>query len=98
MRDGARDGKVLADRQVGEQVVPLEAAGEPLARAPVRRLARHVYSAQAHRAGVGDDLSRDDVEQRGLSGTVRADEPVALAGRELEGSPNRSPPASRTSA
>src|SRR5690606_346408 len=38
-----------------------------------------------HLARGGLAVSREDPEQRGLAGPVRADQPVALAGIELEG-------------
>ena len=82
--DGAGDGEVLAHREVREQVVALEAAGEAEACPPVGRGAGDVHPGQMHRAGAGHDLAGDDVEQGGLAGSVRADEPVALAGCELE--------------
>ena len=46
--------------------------------------ARDVDSVESHRAGVGPEVTGDQVEQRGLPGTVRPDDPDGVTLGDLE--------------
>ena len=63
----------------------LIAAPEAAARDRVRRPAGDVLAVEADAAGAGLQLARQEVDERGLAGAVRADDAVHLVGREARG-------------
>ena len=67
-------------REVGEEGVDLEGAGEAAADAGGDGGAGHVLAGEQDAAGVGGELAGDQVDERGLAGAVRADQRVAGAG------------------
>ena len=82
--DLARDAQVVADRQIGEQLEPLERAGDaepgPLVRVePADVAAVEQDPARGRRLQAGDD-----VEQRRLARAVRPDQTGDLAGARVE--------------
>ena len=79
-----RQPQVLVDRQAAEQVGDLERTGEALLADAVRRQALNVAAVEAHGAAVRRVQARDQVEQRGLAGAVRADQGMDLAGADRE--------------
>ncbi len=73
-----RGEHVVLDGQPAERLDPLERAAQPVARALDRRRRRDVAPVEDHAALVRRTDARDDVEQRGLAGTVRPDDPEHL--------------------
>jgi hypothetical protein len=78
---GQRD--VLEHGQVLEEPEVLERAGEASARHVLWMGMRQILVAEQHRASDGVHQPGHDVEQRRLSGTVRADHADDLARRDL---------------
>ena len=77
-----RDVVRRAERR--EELEALEGPRQAEAGPPVRPLPGDVGPAQRHRSPVGPLQPRDDVEQRGLAGAVRADESGHGPGRRPE--------------
>ena len=82
--DPVAEDHVLADREAHEQLELLEGPGEPEARALRRRRAGDLASTEEDVAGLGSEQPREHVEQRGLAGAVRSDEPDDAGGRDHE--------------
>jgi hypothetical protein len=82
----AGESQVLARREV---VVDAEGVGHPPQRGPHRaRLGHRIETGDPHRALVGQQESGKNEQQRGLAGTVGADEPrdLAVPGRKIDSS------------
>ena len=73
---------VVTRRQARRQTDRLERASKARARSPMRRPRGDLDPLEPDRAGRGPIDARDDIEQRGLAGPVRADDPVQLARAE----------------
>src|SRR5439155_22274043 len=74
-----RQGDVPQQGLAGEERDDLVGPRDPQVKAPAARHARDVAVEQGHRAAVGPQLSRDQVEESGLAGAVGADDQTALA-------------------
>ena len=79
-----RGEQVLADGEVVEQLQRLEGAGETGPRAAVRRPAGDVRAVPGHRAGREPVVAGHTVDQRGLAGAVRPEQPDHLTGTDGE--------------
>src|SRR5581483_8147848 len=75
---------VRAYGQQGEQLEALKRSGQPGAGAPVGRQPRDVAAVDAHDSRVGPLQAADHVEQGGLAGTVRSDQPGHAPGGGIE--------------
>ena len=82
--DALGDQQVLAHGRVGEQLDALEGAADAAPRPRVHRQAADVLAVELDRAAVGAQHAEHAVEERGLAGAVRADEPDPLALVDLE--------------
>src|SRR5262249_42330118 len=80
----ARDAQVVAHGEVGEQFETLECARHTEPRALVRVETADVTSVERDSAVCGGDHAPDHVEQRGLPGSVRPDQPRDLTGGNVE--------------
>src|SRR5262249_27819856 len=74
----ARDHHVLPRRQLPEETDVLERPRDPSARDPVRWQAGDVLVLVPKAAGARRREARDDVEQRGLAGSIGSDEAEQL--------------------
>src|SRR5439155_10510177 len=75
---------VLENRHVPERPRDLVRPADAEPAAPGRAGPGHVGAAEAHEAGLGAERARQDVEERGLAGPVRAHDPHRLAGGHAE--------------
>src|SRR5215467_7549223 len=82
-----RHEHVLEDGHAAPQLRELKCARDAHSRVDVRRTAAHLLAAHQHAAGVRVEMPGQHVDQRGLAGAIRADEPdeVALGDREVHG-------------
>ena len=83
--DLARDAQVVAHRQVGEQLEPLERARDPEPGPLVRVEPAHVAAVEQDPARRRREHAGDDVEQRGLARAVGPDQAGDLARRARRG-------------
>src|SRR6185503_5899366 len=79
-----RHDEILEHRHAGERPRDLEAARDPAPGALVGRKRRDLLAIEHDRAAVVLQCTRDAVDQRRLAGAVRADQPEALAGADLD--------------
>ena len=75
---------VLARGHAREDPHELEGAGHPRPAHPERRGAEDLAALQPDRAGIGRDLTGDEIEDGGLAGAVRADDAHDGAGGDVE--------------
>ena len=75
---------VVDDGEARERPELLECARDAQAAHVVGRETRETRSIQVDRAGVGAIEAADDLEERRLAGSVRADDPDQLAGLHVE--------------
>ena len=80
----SRQVQVVLDRQAEERAGLLVRAPHAELRAQPRRQRPDLLPEQLDRARPRRDVARDDVEQRGLPGAVRAEDGAPLAGRDVE--------------
>ena len=76
--------QVLVDREVVEQLDRLEGPGQAEARPPVGAQAPDVAAPELDPPGGGPGVAGQGVDHRGLARTVRADQPVDGALRDLQ--------------
>ena len=79
--------RVLEHGEALERTRDLGGAPDAHVTPDVGRTARHVDTVERHRAGVGAQVAGDEVEQRGLAGTVRSDDPDGVTLGDLERQP-----------
>ncbi len=81
----ARHEHVLEHGHAAEELRQLERPGHAHAGVDVRRPAAHPPAAHQHLAAVGLEVSRQEVDERGLAGAIRPDQPdeVALGDDEV---------------
>ena len=80
-----RDEQVVLDGEPPEDLDPLEGAPQAGASPPLRTGAGEVVAVHLDPTFVGDPHTGDHVEERRLPGTVGADQPADLTGRDPEG-------------
>src|SRR5205085_7447467 len=78
------DLDVLPYGEPAEEPRVLERAGEPRAPAPMRRPPRDVPALELDRSGARIVEAGQQVDERGLAGAVRPDQPDDLVPAELE--------------
>jgi len=78
------DHDVLQHREARKGADDLEGAGDPEQRERVGRQAGHVLAEEGDGALGGRKVPGHQIEERGLAGAVRADEPEDLALRGVE--------------
>jgi hypothetical protein len=75
-----RQRHIVERRHVGKQGRDLERAGKTKRATRIGGQRRDVLAAKMNAAGIGRDLAAKLSDQRGLTGAVRADDGVQLAG------------------
>src|SRR6516162_5745732 len=75
----ARHEHVLEDGHAAPQLRELKGARDAHPSVNVRRTAAHLLAAHQHAAGIRVEVAGQHVDQRGLAGTIWADEPNEVA-------------------